>query len=68
MIQVTEESTNKIVYTLRITGNEYRPKVFWQGAYTVKVGKGKDAKVLKSVESTIVKDKKTIEVDFLTDD
>ena len=38
VVQVIDESDGEIVYTLRIKGNEFRPKVFSKGTYTVRVG------------------------------
>ena len=38
VIQVLEESTQEIVYTIRINGNVFVPKVMNKGFYTVKVG------------------------------
>jgi hypothetical protein len=38
VIQVIEEGTGEVVYTLRIKGAEYRAKVFARGTYTVHVG------------------------------
>jgi hypothetical protein len=38
VVQVIEEASGEVVYTLRIDGNEFRPKVFARGKYTVKVG------------------------------
>jgi len=38
VVQVIDESNGEIVYTLRINGNEFRPKVFSSGTYTVRVG------------------------------
>ena len=35
VIQVIHENTNEIIYTLRINGNQYNPKVFKEGKYTV---------------------------------
>ena len=42
VVQVIEEQTNNIVYTLRINGNTFRPKVFGNGVYTVRVGAPED--------------------------
>jgi hypothetical protein len=39
VVQVIDETDGEIVYTLRIQGNEFRPKVFRTGKYTIKVGK-----------------------------
>ena len=41
-MQVIDESAGEIVYTLRIKGNEFRPKVFSKGTYTVRVGEQPD--------------------------
>ena len=62
VVQVLDESNGEVVYTLRILGASFRPKVFKPGAYTVKVGEGKGVKVLKGVKSLPVDQAKTIEV------
>ena len=38
VVQVIDEADNEIVYTLRIRGASFRPMVFREGVYTVKVG------------------------------
>jgi hypothetical protein len=38
VIQVIDESTEEIVYTLRAKENTFKPKVFKSGFYTIKVG------------------------------
>lgn len=38
VVQVVEEASGEVVYTLRINGNEFRPKVFAPGKYTIHVG------------------------------
>jgi hypothetical protein len=38
VVQVVREETREVVYTLRIAGDTFRPKVFAEGAYTLKVG------------------------------
>ncbi len=38
VVQVIDEVTHEPVYTLRIRGNAYRPWVFEEGSYTVRVG------------------------------
>jgi len=40
VIQVMDESNGNIVYTLRLNGNPYRPGVFRDGRYTIKIGDG----------------------------
>ncbi|HLA39536.1 MAG TPA: twin-arginine translocation pathway signal protein, partial [Candidatus Glassbacteria bacterium] len=38
VVQVIEEAGGKVVYTLRIKGRRFTPKVFAPGSYTVRVG------------------------------
>lgn len=38
VVQVVEEKSGEIVYTLRINGGTFRPKVFQDGTYTIIVG------------------------------
>ena len=66
IIQVIDEQNNEIVYTLRINGTSFRPKVFRAGTYTVKVGEPNTAKMkaLKNVQSIPEDQGQTIEVNF----
>jgi len=50
VVQIVNESSKEIVYTLRIKGRSFRPKVFGDGPYTVKVGEGKTAKIFTGVK------------------
>lgn len=50
VVQVVD-AEGKIVYTLRVNGKEFSPKVFKEGKYTIKVGEGSKQKILKDVES-----------------
>ncbi|MCK4920112.1 MAG: hypothetical protein KAS71_03645, partial [Bacteroidales bacterium] len=38
VFQVIEESSDEVVYTIRILGSSFRPKVFQDGLYTIKIG------------------------------
>lgn len=38
VVQVISEADNEVVYTLRIKGASFRPKVFKEGMYTIKIG------------------------------
>jgi phosphodiesterase/alkaline phosphatase D-like protein len=38
MVQVIDEERDEVVYTLRINGQTFRPKVFTNGPHTVRVG------------------------------
>jgi hypothetical protein len=52
VVQVIDEADGQIVYTLRIKGREFRPKVFGKGKYTIKIGEqGGRMKVLEGVEA-----------------
>lgn len=62
VVQVIDESDGQIVYTLRIKGRTYSPKVFKKGTYTIKVGQGPARKTLEKVRSIDVVGAKTIEV------
>jgi len=43
VVQVVDEAGGEIVYTLRIKGDDFRPKVFSKGTYTIRVGEQPDA-------------------------
>ncbi len=66
VVQVIDESNSEIVYTLRIKGTSFRPKVFKAGSYTVKVGEPgtKNMKTLKNIHSSQGKAFRTLEVAF----
>lgn len=47
VVQVLEETTGSILYTIRVKGNQFRPHVFAPGQYTVKVGRDRpDGRIL----------------------
>jgi hypothetical protein len=47
VVQVIDEASGEVVYTLRIKGTTFRPKVFRAGTYTVKIGE----KVMRGVKT-----------------
>ena len=52
VVQVIDEKSGEIVYTLRIKGTEFRPMVFEKRTYTLKVGElGGRLKEFKAVEA-----------------
>lgn len=52
VVQVVEESTGEIVYTMRTTGQEFQPPVYRAGKYTVHYGQERAAtKVPMSLEA-----------------
>ena len=66
VVQVIDEETGEIIYTLRIKGTSFRPKVFKAGTYTIKVGEPGTArmKTLKGVRSIDFEKNQTVEVNF----
>ena len=66
VIRVIEEATNEMVYTLRITGNTFRPKVFSEGKYTLKIGDPdlEKEKVFEGVQSISKESEEKFEVTF----
>jgi len=51
VVQVIDEANDEIVYTVRMQGRSWRPKVFRQGRYTVIVSKGEDREAFRNVAS-----------------
>ena len=64
VVQVVNESSGEVVYTLRIQGTSYRPKVFQKGTYTIHVGEGSRRKTLQGIESIGLKKEKKLDVRF----
>jgi len=64
VVQVIEERTGEVVYTIRIRGREFSPKVFAKGAYTLRVEEGERLKALKGVVASDGKDERVIEVEL----
>ena len=62
VVQVRDDETGEVVYTLRIKGETWRPKVFKEGDYTIRVGEGPEAKVFKQVAAGPDSDARIIEV------
>ena len=51
VVSIIDEKSSEVVYSLRIKGTSYRPKVFSKGSYTIRVGEGKRMKTLEGVHS-----------------
>lgn len=64
IVQVIDEKSGDVVYTLRIQGTAWKPKVFHEGAYTVKVSKGKQTKVFTGIRSVGKDSDAKLEVDL----
>lgn len=66
VVQVVEERTREVVYSLRIKGTEFRPPVYRAGNYTVRCGEPGTLhwKELKGIGSLPARVKRTTLVDF----
>ncbi len=52
VVQVIEEATGEILYTVRVQGTHFQPRVYAPGKYTVKLGREKpDVTKLKHLEA-----------------
>ena len=64
VVQVIDEYLQEIVYTIRIVGSTWRPKVFREGSYTIRVGEGDMIRHFRSVESVGREEAKFLDVRF----
>jgi hypothetical protein len=66
VIQVVHEDTSEILYTLRIKGQTYRPRVFKEGSYAVFVGEPgtNDWKKVSGLIAGLMEDVDVLQVDF----
>jgi len=64
VVQVVDETNNEIIYTLRINGKEFKPRVFKVGNYTIYVGEGNDRKTLKGIMSIKKEGSKSLKVEL----
>ncbi|MFP4057872.1 MAG: discoidin domain-containing protein [Candidatus Brocadiia bacterium] len=66
VVQVVDEASDEVLYTLRIRGRRFRPWVFREGTYTVRVGAQEPSrmKVLRGIRSVDRGSKATLEVSF----
>lgn len=66
VVQVVDEAADEVVYTLRIQGDTFRPKVFRAGTYTVHVGEGDRRKTIRGLQAVAREDASRLEVDLGT--
>jgi len=66
VIQILNETATEIIYTLRIQGNMFRPPVFKEGEYTIRIGDpDRDAvKTFSGIKALSEEMDKTLDVDF----
>jgi hypothetical protein len=60
VVQIIEDSSKEIVYTLRIQGTEFRPKVFAYGTYTVHVDNGTNKITMTGINAIAREVSKTV--------
>ncbi len=65
VVQVYDQYLKEVVYTLRINGTQWQPKVFREAVYSVKViGDDGKTKIVRNVEATPEKNEAVLEVAF----
>ena len=64
VVQVIDEYLGEVVYTVRINGSSWRPKVFREAVYTIKIRQGDKVKVFRGVPSTGEEEKQTLKVEL----
>lgn len=66
VVQVINEANDEVIYTLRMKGAEYRPRVFEKGSYTIRVGDqdSGNMKTMTGVKSGAWNVKKDLALDF----
>lgn len=64
VVQIIDEENSEILYTLRINGNVFNPKVFKKGKYTIHIGEGISKITLEEISSIDVEGIKTINIEL----
>jgi len=64
-IQIIREKNKEIVYTLRIYGNSFRPKVFEEGVYTIRIFDEGFEKILTEIKSLPTDKKEELKIKVL---
>ncbi len=65
VVQVIDEKTSEVLYTLRIRGRSFRPKVFSEGVYTLKVGEQPDGmKTTAGLRASTERNERKLDLDF----
>ena len=58
VVQIVDETYGDVVYTLRINGTRFQPKVFRDGTYTIRIGEQPDRmKTLTGIAATAANEK-----------
>jgi hypothetical protein len=62
VVQVVDEALDEVVYTIRIRGTTFRPQIFKEGVYTIRIGEGDDRRELTGVKSVAADDTSALEI------
>lgn len=63
VVQVIEEKTGEILYTIRVQGDRFQPRVYSEGGYTIRIGRDRpDTDLLKNVAAKPRKEAGTEEI------
>jgi hypothetical protein len=62
VVQIVDEYSGDVVYTVRINGRRFTPKVFREGAYTIRIGEGPTRVERTGVETVATPDEQTLSV------
>jgi hypothetical protein len=62
VVQVIDEANGEVVYTIRVLGESFRPKVFKQGTYTLKIGEEKLRQTIKGLKAEAADDPSVLEI------
>jgi len=66
VVQIIQQQTDETVYTLRINGQSFQPKVFASGLYTIRVGEP-DSNIWREIPNILAsstKERKALDVNF----
>ena len=64
VLQVVDENLDELVYTLRIRGSSWRPKVFKEGVYTIRLSQGNERREVTGVQSIPAEDDSSLTITF----
>ena len=64
VVQIVDESNGEVVSTIRINGTTYRPKVFRNGTYTIRLGDQQWLKTLTGIQSLSSNDRQELKVEL----
>ena len=65
VVQVIEEASGEILYTIRIQGNRFQPRVYGPGKFQVKAGRDKpDGKTLYGLEASATDISRELEIEL----